>query len=63
MNKWLEIFLGLIMVVIPLTLILPGMPLSNWGRAALIILKGGIVWVVLLTGLLLIILGINELKE
>jgi hypothetical protein len=62
MNKWLEILLGLILVVVPLALILPGMPLASWGRAALVVLKGGITWMVLLVGLVLIVLGINELK-
>jgi uncharacterized membrane protein len=62
MNKWLEIFLGLILVIVPLVLILPGMPLASWGKAALVLLKGGLTWIVVLTGLLLIVLGINELK-
>lgn len=62
MNKWLEIFLGLVLVIVPLVLILPGMPLASWGRAAWVLVKGGITVLVLLIGILLIILGINELK-
>ncbi len=62
MNRWLEILFGLILVVVPLALILPGMPLAVWGIAALTVLKGAIVWILLLVGLLLIILGINDLK-
>ena len=49
-------------MIVPLVLILPGMPLASWGKAALVLLKGGLTWIVVLTGLLLIVLGINELK-
>lgn len=63
MNKWLEILLGLVLLIVPLALILPGMPLASWGRAALVFLKGGITWLVLLVGLLLIVLGVNDLRN
>ena len=62
MNRWLEILLGLILVVIPLALVFPGMPLASWGAAALVVLKGAITWILILVGLLLIILGINDLR-
>lgn len=62
MNKWLEILLGLILVVVPIALVFPGMPFSSWGYAALTVLKGAIVWILILVGLLLIILGINDLR-
>ncbi len=71
MNKWAEILLGLI--------ILTGVILISWmsstygwtlfGKnlnflnSAWIFLKGGIFWLVTLIGLLLIVLGINDLKE
>jgi len=63
MNKWAEILLGLVLLIVPITLIFPGMPLASWGSAALVVLKGGITWVVLFVGLLLVILGINDLKN
>jgi hypothetical protein len=63
MNKWLEILLGLILLVVPIALVLPGMPLDSWGLAALEVLKGGIVWIVIFVGLLFLMLGISDLKE
>ena len=62
MNRWLEILLGLILVVVPIALVFPGMPLASWGSAALTVLKGAITWIVILVGLLLVILGINDLR-
>jgi len=61
MNKWLEILLGLILIV--------GAIYGSWisfpalGLAALEFLKGGIVWFVILIGLLFLMLGISDLKE
>jgi hypothetical protein len=45
-----------------IALVFPGMPLESWGNAALTVLKGGLVWIVALVGLILIILGISEIK-
>lgn len=55
--------LGLILLVGTIALVFPGMPLESWGSAAITILKGGLVWIVALVGLVLIILGISEIKE
>lgn len=71
MNKWLELILGLIL--------LTGAILFAWASSAYnwvwlgkdfnilhsawIFLKGGLWWFVLLIGFLLIILGINDLKD
>ncbi len=63
MNKWLEILLGLILVVGTIALVLEGMPLASWGIATLDFLKGGVVCFVVLIGLLFLILGISDLKE
>ena len=62
MNKWLELILGVILLVGVVALVLPGMPLDSWGFAAWTLLKGGITWVVGIIGLVLIILGISEIK-
>jgi energy-converting hydrogenase Eha subunit C len=62
MNKWLELIVGLILLVGVIALVFPGMPLESWGNAALTVLKGGLVWIVALVGLILIILGISEIK-
>lgn len=61
MNKWIEILIGLVLLVVPIALVFPGMPLESWGQDAISFLKGGITWVVILVGLLLVILGINDL--
>jgi len=63
MNKWLELILGLILFVGVIALVFPGMPLEAWGASALTVLKGGLVWIIALVGLVLIILGISEIKE
>ncbi len=63
MNKWLELLLGLILVVIPIGLILPGGALESWGLATLNFIKGGLTCLVILIGIILIILGISDLKE
>lgn len=62
MNKWFELILGLILLVGVVALILPGMPLQSWGTSALIVLKGGLAWIIAIVGLILIILGISEIK-
>jgi hypothetical protein len=62
MNKWLELILGLVLLLGTIALIFPGMPLASWGSAALIVLKGGLAWIVAILGLVLIILGISEIK-
>jgi len=60
MNKWLEILLGLVLVIIAVV----AWYLDFWGMgvAALTFLKGGIVWLVILIGLLFLMLGISDLK-
>ncbi|MEK6885572.1 MAG: hypothetical protein AABX17_01245 [Nanoarchaeota archaeon] len=61
MNKWLEILLGLILVIAAVI----GWVLSpnDWGAAALSLLKGGIVWGVILVGMLFLLLGISDLRD
>ncbi len=61
MNKWVEILLGLVLVI---AAILGGWwLLPSWGIAAIEFLKGGIVWLVILIGFLFLMLGISDLKE
>jgi len=63
MNKWLEIILGLILVVVAVYAWI-SQPGGIWGLgdAALTFFKGGIVWFVILIGLLFLVLGISDLK-
>jgi len=61
MNKWFELLLGLLLVIG--AIYLWGMNLFSLGTAAWSFLKGGIIWFVIMIGLLLIMLGISDLKE
>ena len=64
MNKWLEILLGLILVIVAAYAWLANGGVGIWGlgSAALTFFKGGIVWLVILIGLLFLMLGISDLK-
>ena len=61
MNKWLELLIGLILLVVGVYAW--GTNLAGFGAAALNFLKGGIMWVVLLAGFAFVALGISDLKE
>lgn len=63
MNKWLEILIGLILVLASVYSWI-GVPGGYWGfgTAALTFLKGGLIWFVILIGLLFLMLGISDLK-
>lgn len=65
MNKWVEILLGLILVVgiILFTWASPGWgSFWNFRHAAWEFFKGGLVWIIASIGLLFIVLGISDLK-
>ena len=61
MNKWLELLLGLILIVV--AVYVWGMNYLDFGTAALAFLKGGLIWFVLIVGLFLIVLGISDLRD
>lgn len=66
MNKWLEILIGLVLVIAS---ILVWALSPNWGNfwnfgtAAWEFLKGGAIWLVIMMGVLFLMLGISDLKE
>ena len=60
MNKFISILFGLILLAVG---IFGWAVAPSWGQAALQLLKGGIVWGILLIGLLLVILGLSDLKD
>ncbi len=71
MNKWLEILVGLV-VFIGAILIAWASGAYSWTifgknldflHAGWILLKGAIFWIAMLIGLLLIVLGITDLKN
>jgi len=61
MNKWSELFIGLILIIVSVYVWM--MNFYGMGTAALEFLKGGIVWFVIMIGLLFLMLGISDLKE
>ena len=61
MNKWIELLLGLILVIA--AIYVWGNNFWGMGAAALSFLKGGIVWFFIMIGLLFIMLGISDIKE
>lgn len=61
MNKWLGLLLGLILVIV--TIYLAGMNIWGFRYAAISVFKGMLIWIVFFIGLLLIILGISDLKD
>jgi len=67
MNKWLELFLGLILVnVVIFFAWFSGEwfgTLWNFKHATWEFFKGGAIWFLLMIGFLLIVLGISDLKE
>ena len=66
MNKWTEILLGLFLI---LSAVLIWAYSSQWGNfwnfgtAAWEFLKGGIIWFIIMIGLLFLMLGISDLKD
>ncbi len=61
MNKWIGILAGLILLVV--TIYLAGMNIWGFRYAAISVFKGMLIWIVFFIGLLLIILGISDLKD
>jgi len=71
MNKWLELFSGLVLLIGTILIawasseyswVLFGKDL-DFLHSAWIFLKGGIFWLVVMIALLFILLGINDLRE
>ncbi len=59
MNKWIELILGIILIIAPLAVAL------SWGmlgQATLEFVMGGIVVGIILLGFLLLVLGISDIK-
>ena len=65
MNKWLELIAGLILIIVAVLVWAYSVNWGFWnfGTAAWEFLKGGIIWLVIIIGLLLLALGISDLKQ
>jgi hypothetical protein len=61
MNKWVELLLGLVLVVIPI--VLSTLVWGNWWTAALVFLQGAVFWFLVGVGVLFILLAIADLKD
>ena len=61
MNKWTELLVGLILVILPI--VLATLTWTSWWTAALVFLKGALFWGIVGIGLLFILLAIADLKE
>jgi len=61
MNKWSELLVGLIFLVVAVL----AWVYNAWsfGDAAILFLKGGIIWGVIILGLIFVLLGISDLKN
>jgi len=71
MNKWLELFMGLFLLVV-LILVSWASATYSWTifgydfnllHAGWLLFKGGLFWFVLMVSLLLILLGINDMRD
>ena len=66
MNKWTELLLGLILVIVPIIIAWysPDWFGQFWNirRAAWEFLKGGLFWIIVMIGALFILLGVSDLK-
>jgi len=65
MNKWLEILVGLILIIAAVLAwaYTKGFGFWDFGSAAWEVLKGGVIWFVIMIGLLFLMLGISDLRE
>jgi len=71
MNKWLELFAGVVLLVGAILTVWASSAYSwllfgkdfNLLHSAWIFLKGGVFWFVVMIALLLILLGVNDLRE
>lgn len=61
MKKFIGIFAGLIALLAPIYVGIVNF--KGFGDAALVFLKGGIMWVLMLVGLAALIIGFTSLKD
>ncbi|MEM2954945.1 MAG: hypothetical protein QW625_03305 [Candidatus Nanoarchaeia archaeon] len=62
MNKWIELLIGIVLIVVPIVVVTSVSTFLNWGQAAIEFIKGGIVVCLVIVGIILLILGISDLK-
>ncbi|NCO11736.1 hypothetical protein CO038_02170 [Candidatus Pacearchaeota archaeon CG_4_9_14_0_2_um_filter_39_13] len=64
MNKWSELLLGLILIIIPIVIAWYSQSWPGWDfwSAAGTFFKGGLFWFIVIIGVLFVLLGISDLK-
>ena len=64
MNKWAELLMGLILVIVPIIIAWYSQAWGIWNfwNAAGTFFKGGLFWMIAMIGVLFILLGISDLK-
>jgi len=60
MDKWIEILIGVILIVVPILL---AIIFSSWGIAAIELIKGAVIIFVVLAGIIMLAVGISDLIE
>jgi hypothetical protein len=66
MNKWAELLIGLILVIVPICVAWYSPAWGsfwNFSHAAWEFLKGGVFWIIVMVGALFILLGISDMKS
>ncbi|MEK6858780.1 MAG: hypothetical protein AABX53_02610 [Nanoarchaeota archaeon] len=65
MNKWMELLMGLILVLVPVVIAFYSQAWGIWNfwTAAGEFFKGGLFWFVVMIGVLFLLLGISDLRE
>ena len=65
MNKWVEILLGLILIIVSITVAFYSQVWGAWNfwSAAGTFFKGGLFWFIVMIGSLFVLLGISDLRE
>ncbi|MFH0711781.1 MAG: hypothetical protein V1889_01610 [archaeon] len=61
MNKFIAILIGLAFLIIPIYAWIVNF--AGFGTAALTFLQGGIVWLLLLIGVISLLVGLSSLKD
>ena len=61
MNKFIEILIGLIFLIVPVCAWI--INFADFGTSALFFLKGGLIWLLIGIGATLLIIGLTELKD
>ena len=61
MNKFIGILIGLIFLLVPIYAWI--IDFAGFGDAALLFLKGGIMWILLLIGAVFLLIGLTSLKD